>query len=305
MTDAPYARIHVVINPASGKDEPILNTLNDVFRRHGVDWDVSITKKYGDAAAQAKAALADGVDLVVGYGGDGTQHELANAVLEAADAGGGPARMGILPGGTGNGFAREMGVPGTLREATEALCTSARVRSIDVGRLIHVGEAKVPDRFFVQRLYVGVEPEEQTSRELKDRYGVFAYAVNLAQRGPAKEVLYRAEVDGERSEFQASRVYVVNSGMMGTGLRITHGYAVDDGLLDAFAIDGHAHDTILAAASRFLDLHTASASRYVRQCRTLRLETTPDQPVWTDGEYIGRTPISIEVARGALSVVVP
>ena len=124
MADAPYRRIHVVINPASGKDEPILNVLNDVFHRHGVDWNVSITKKYGDAAAQAKAALADGVDLVVGYGGDGTQHELANAVLEAADAAGGPARIGILPGGTGNGFAREMGVPGTLREATEVLCRS-------------------------------------------------------------------------------------------------------------------------------------------------------------------------------------
>ena len=184
MVDAPYQRIHVVINPASGKDEPVLNVLNDVFHRHGVDWDVSITKKYGDAAAQAKAALADGVDLVVGYGGDGTQHELANAVLEAADAVGGPARIGILPGGTGNGFAREMGVPGTLREATEVLCRSDRVRSIDVGRLLEVGNVDVPDRYFIQRLYVGVEPEEQTSREMKDRYGVFAYAVNLAQRGP-------------------------------------------------------------------------------------------------------------------------
>ena len=244
MADAPYRRIHVVINPASGKDEPILNVLNDVFRRHGVDWDVSITKQYGDAAAQAKAALADGVDLVVGYGGDGTQHELANAVLEAADAVGGPARIGILPGGTGNGFAREMGVPGTLREATEVLCQSDRVRSIDVGRLLEVGNVDVPDRYFIQRLYVGVEPEEQTSREMKDRYGVFAYAVNLAQRGPGRTSPYRAEVDGEASEFQASRVYVVNSGMMGTGLRITHGYSVDDGLLDAFAIDGaHArHD---------------------------------------------------------------
>ena len=58
------------------------------------------------------------------------------------------------------------------------------------------------------------------------------------------------------SEFHASRVYVVNSGMMGTGLRITHDYAVDDGLLDAFAIDGRTRDTIVAAASRFLDLHT-------------------------------------------------
>ena len=163
----------------------------------------------------------------------------------------------------------------------------------------------VPDRYFIQRLYVGVEPEEQTSRELKDRYGVFAYAVNMAQRGPAKDVAYRAEVDGELIEFQASRVYVVNSGMMGTGLKITHGYSVEDGLLDAFAIDGHTRDTMVAAASRFLDLHTASASRYHRQCRTLRIETTPDQPVWTDGEYIGRTPLSIEVAPAALSVVVP
>ena len=304
MGDAPYPRIHVVVNPASGKDEPILNTLNDVFGRHGVDWNISITKKYGDAAAQAKAALADGVDLVVGYGGDGTQHELANAVLEAADANGEPPHRDPSRG-TGNGFAREMGVPGTLREATEVLCRSDRTRSIDVGRLLEVGNVDVPDRYFIQRLYVGVEPEEQTSRELKDQYGVFAYAVNMAQRGPGKDVAYRAEVDGERTEFHASRVYVVNSGMMGSGLQITHSYAVDDGLLDAFAIDGRTHDTMIAAASQFLDLHTASASRYHRQCRALRIETTPDQPIWADGEYIGRTPVSIEVAPRALSVVVP
>ena len=88
--------------------------------------------------------------------------------------------MGILPGGTGNGFAREMGVPGTLREATEVLCTSRKTRAVDVGRLTDLGRADIPDRYFVQRLYVGVEPEEQTSRELKDKYGVFAYLVNAA-----------------------------------------------------------------------------------------------------------------------------
>ena len=147
--------------------------------------------------------------------------------------------IGILPGGTGNGFAREMGVPGTLREATEVLCRSTGVRSIDVGRLLEVGNVDVPDRYFIQRLYVGVEPEEQTSREMKDRYGVFAYAVNMAQRGSGDARSRTApRWTASRREFQASRVYVVNSGMMGTGLRITHGYAVDDGLLDAFAIDG-------------------------------------------------------------------
>ncbi len=88
--------------------------------------------------------------------------------------------MGILPGGTGNGFAREMGVPATLREAAEVLCTSAKTRAVDVGRIRELGQATVEDRYFVQRLYVGVEPEEQTSREEKDKYGVFAYLVNAA-----------------------------------------------------------------------------------------------------------------------------
>ena len=112
-------------------------------------------------------------------------------------------------------------------------------------------------------------------------------------------------MDGEQLEFEASKVYIVNSGMIGTGLQITHTYAIDDGLLDAFAIDSKTRDTMVAAAERFLSLHTAKASRYMRQCRSIRIETTPDQPVWADGEYIGRTPVSIEVAPGALSIVVP
>ena len=108
-----YQNIHVIINPASGPNRPILNTLNDVFRKHDVDWDVSITKRYGDATQQAKDAIARGVDLVVGYGGDGTQHELANAVIGTG------MPMGILPGGTGNGFAREIGIPKELDAAVD------------------------------------------------------------------------------------------------------------------------------------------------------------------------------------------
>ena len=92
-----------------------------------------------------------GVDLVVGYGGDGTQHELANAVIGTATP------MAVLPGGTGNGFARELGIPKELRAAVELICTGGRVRQIDVGR---IGE-----QYFIQRMYAGVEPEEQTSRE--------------------------------------------------------------------------------------------------------------------------------------------
>ena len=57
-------RIHVVINPAAGGDEPILNTLNDVFRAHDVDWDVSITRAFGDATRFARKAADGGFDIV-------------------------------------------------------------------------------------------------------------------------------------------------------------------------------------------------------------------------------------------------
>ena len=77
----PYKKVHVIINPAAGKYEPILNTINKVFHKYEIDWQVSITKKFGDATRLAKQAIAAGVDLVAGYGGDGTQMEIANAVI--------------------------------------------------------------------------------------------------------------------------------------------------------------------------------------------------------------------------------
>jgi diacylglycerol kinase (ATP) len=306
MADAPYPRIHVVINPASGKDEPILNTLNDVFREHGVEWDVSVTHKYGDAVTQDRAAIADGVDLVAGYGGDGTQHEIANAVVHAARHEGRDVTMGVLPGGTGNGFAREVGTPGKLRDAVVLLCTSRNTRAIDVGRLMSVGEAKVADRYFIQRVYIGVEPEEQTSREQKDKYGVLAYAVNMAQhKGEGKHFRYKVELDGEAAVVEGTKAYLINSGMMGTGLRITHTYSIQDGLLDCFLVNKGDLDTLISATERFLALPTAGASRHFRQAREVSLDVDPDQPIWADGEYIGRTPLKVDVLPGALRIAVP
>jgi diacylglycerol kinase family enzyme len=186
------------------------------------------------------------------------------------------------------------------------MCTSTATRSIDVGWLRSIGQPHVDDRYFIQRLYIGIEPEQQTSRELKDKFGVFAYAVSMAGRAKSgTRSRYRATVDGEHLEFEASRIYVVNSGMMGTGLKITRTYAIDDGLLDCFAIDGRNIDSVSAAAARFLDIPALNAMHYLRQARAVTVEAEPDQPVWADGEHIGRTPVQVDVLPAALTVVVP
>ena len=86
--------VHVVINPASGHDEPILNAINYAFHEHDIEWSISVTQKFGDATEFARKAAEDGYDIVAGYGGDGTMHEIANGIM------GSKALMGvaILPG---------------------------------------------------------------------------------------------------------------------------------------------------------------------------------------------------------------
>lgn len=288
---APYARVHVIINPASGPNRPILNTLNDVFRKYDVEWDVSITRRYGDASRQAKEAIARGVDLVIGYGGDGTQHELANAVI------GSSTPMGILPGGTGNGFAREMGIPKDLREAIELLCTCSNIRQVDA--------ALVGDEYFIQRLYAGIPPEKQTSRDLKERYGLLAYAITLPKQVlGAQEAEYRLTIDGHRVAVSGIKCYVVNSGRTGTGLSVDVEFSPTDGLLDVFVVSRKPF-SLMAAEARFLHLPTADAGMYYWRGSEITVDATPEQAIWMDGEYHGQSPVTARIAPGALHVVAP
>ncbi len=281
----PYPKVHVIINPASGPNRPILNTLNDVFRKHGVDWDVSITKRYGDATQQARDAIARGVDLVVGYGGDGTQHELANAVIGTG------MPMGILPGGTGNGFAREIGIPKELDAAVELLCTSQHVQQVDA--------VLVGNEYFIQRLYAGIPPESQTSRDLKERYGLLAYAITLPKQVlGATESEYRLTIDGRTTNVSGIKCYIVNSGKTGTGLSIDVDFSASDGFLDVFVVSRKPL-SIMSAEARFFKLPTWSAGLYYWRGREITIEAEPEQAIWMDGEYHGSSPVTAQIVPGA------
>jgi YegS/Rv2252/BmrU family lipid kinase len=282
----------VVINPASGKHEPILNVLNRVLGHHSVEWEVSITRKYGDATEFARRAATSGdFDLVVGYGGDGTQHEIANGVMGTG------VPMGVLPGGTGNGLANEMGIPNTLEPAAELLCTSYNQRKIDV--------AQLEDGYFIQRLFTGIEPEEQTSREDKDKYGTLAYLKrDIGRLRDIQDISYRLTIDGEEIEVMGYKCYVVNSAKAGTGLSISTQFSVDDGCLDVFMLSRDLKSTE-EAVERFLNLKAGESGLYYWRGQQIDILAEPDQPVWTDGEYTGRTPVSIQVLPKALTIAVP
>jgi YegS/Rv2252/BmrU family lipid kinase len=286
----PYKSIHVVINPAAGKGEPVLKYLADICRQHEVDWDISLTRNYGDATQQAKDALARGVDLVVGCGGDGTQHEIANAIIGTGRP------MGILPGGTGNGFATEMGVPKDFRKAVEVLCTSQNIRHVDV--------MQVGDQYSIQRIYAGIEPEQQVTRAQKDKYGTLAYALmTRKQVQESVDAPITLTIDGRRIETHGLKCYVVNSGQGGKGAIDRH-FSVDDGLLDVFVLSRNPI-SVIAAAERFFQIPSFKARMYYWRGRDITVECEPSKAVWADGEVLGRTPVNVKVLPGTLPVVVP
>ena len=111
-------------------------------------------------------------------------------------------------------------------------------------------------------------------------------------------------IDDEEIDVLGHKCYVVNSARTGTGLAISENFKVDDGLLDIFVL---AKDwkSSNAALDRFFGLENKGAGMYYWQGQKIIIHADQDQPVWTDGEYTGRTPVTMAVVPGGLTVAVP
>jgi len=291
----PYKRVLVIINPAAGHDEPILNTLNDVFHSAGVDWDIRITHKFGDATRLAKEAIEMGVDLVAGYGGDGTQMEVANGLL------GSGIPLAILPGGTGNAMARDLNIPINLRQATELIVSSPKRRAVDL--------ARIGDRVFMLRAYAGVKSQDAASREDKDKLGQLAYIqASLKILSNTTPTHYRATVDGEVIEGNALICFILNAGSIGGVLGISlppvGDVNISDGYLDLYAVT-KGIQPLRAITHHLFKIGESQAGIYHWRGKEITLEADPQQEVWIDGEIGGKTPFTTVSIPQALEIVIP
>ena len=291
----PYKKVHVIINPAAGHDEPILNVLNYVFHPAGVEWDTSLTHKSGDATRLAAEAAASGVDLVAAYGGDGTQMEVANGLLGTG------VPQAILPGGTGNAMAHDLGVSLVLREAAELIVNSDKRRAIDL--------AKIGNQVFMLRAYAGLNADDAASREEKDKYGQLAYiqsGLNFIRYVP--ESHYKVTVDGEVIEGEALIVFVLNAGsiggVMGMELPKVGDVDISDGYLDLYAVK-KGMKPLRAVSQHIFNHKGADTGVYHWRGKEITIESDPVQDVWIDGELGGQTPFTVNAMPQALEIVVP
>jgi YegS/Rv2252/BmrU family lipid kinase len=287
-------KIHIVINPASGQPDTILNKLNDVFHSAGAEWSVSITLKSGDATRFARQAIEEGAEVVGAYGGDGTVMEVSQAVS------GGDIPMAILPGGTANLMSVEMGIPKDLTEAAQIIVDpDSQVRRVDMGRF--------GDKEFMLRIGIGFggDKVKMADRELKDKWGVLAYSIaGLKALHTESQAVYKVTVDGEEYEMDGKTCLIDNAGSLGMGsLSAAKDISVSDGLLDVIVVRDASVSAWVGVGKEVLGREPNPDAVRHWQGRDIRVECDPPQTVQGDGEIWGDTPVSAKVMPGVLPIL--
>lgn len=250
-----------------------------------------------DARTAARRAVEGGARRVIAVGGDGTVVEVAAGLLESPD----PPPLGIVPQGTANLLALNLGIPAD-RESAIATAFAGRVARIDCGRAD--GEP------FLIAVGAGIHAEvvALADRAAKRRWGVAAYGIAgwQATRGIAP-LRFRLWIDGEETEIEATSIEVMNCAtVLRRGWEFARGVSPVDGVLDVVA---HRASTLaehlVTAAAVVRGAPTDTDLVVHRPGRRVRIEVDPPARLQRDGEIAGRTPVEVEVLPGRLPVVVP
>jgi YegS/Rv2252/BmrU family lipid kinase len=254
---------------------------------------VVVTEHVGHGRELAAAAAAAGARLVIAWGGDGTISEVASSLI------GSNVALGIVPAGSGNGLARELGI---ARRPAAAIADAVRATPspIDVG--------DVEGRYFVNTAGIGFDAHVASRFATASRRGFLGY-VNVTARALASYVPleYRISVDGRPAQIvRAVLVTIANSAQFGNGARIAPGAKVDDGELDLVTFEERSRFRTLCALPR---LFNGTANR-IAGCTTTRLQQvtiSADAPLTfhVDGEpVLGGTTLRARVHPAALRVAV-
>jgi diacylglycerol kinase (ATP) len=288
--------LQIIINPAAGQNQPILNTFNDVFQPLELVWDVSITRGPGDAHRLAEQAVRAGVDIVGAYGGDGTVAEVSTALA------GTDVPLAIFPGGTGNVLAHELGLPQALEQSAGLLATDYAVRRVDLGQ--------VDDKAFLVTVTSGIFAEmiRHADRDMKDRFGMMAYALSGVQAlTTTPQVRYRLTIDGQQVESEGVACLVANCvNFRVGGISMSPTIDLQDGKLDVVVIRGTDLQSLLAVVAGAVtpDRQILDPIQHW-QGKEITLKVDPPQAISYDGELLDPGPLHISVLPEAMRVIVP
>jgi diacylglycerol kinase (ATP) len=299
---APTSICAVLRNPAAGRGRhaPVVDAAFDALRAGGYELRVLDASTIPEALAAGRRAVDEGATALIAMGGDGT----VNLGLQAVA--GRPAAFGVVPVGTGNDFAAEVGLPAdpvaAARQVAEALRTR-RTRAVDLARI------DGPDGFtrrFAAVLGAGFDAlVNERANAMRWPHGrrrydlaIFAELVRLRPRH------YRITLDGQVLEQDAVLVAFGNATSYGGGMRMCPAAELADGLLDVVIAGPISRTTLLRLQPRvYSGTHVTHPAVSTRRARTITIEAE-GITAYADGERMCPLPITITVEPGALSLLV-
>jgi YegS/Rv2252/BmrU family lipid kinase len=303
-------KVGFILNPASGAATGFHKQLHKAvthLEKQGCHVELLKTQAKDDGIRLARQAADDQYDVVVAVGGDGTINEVCNGLAGTNTA------MAVLPAGTANVYAAELGIPiwGPLKP--DAVINGANVimtgrrRRIDLGR-VHLADGS--SRYFLMWCGIGLDaaitqakPSSTQVRELNyATWAISGLMVTYDFMGTPATLT----TDDEIVKKRLLMAVVSNGQLYGRIWRLAPEAKMDDGLLDVAVMTGHGWpSTIRHVVGVTLKRHIKDPDFFLYHTTRLSLSAKHTLPIHVDAEPFGSTPAEIEVAPLALNVIVP
>lgn len=290
---------YIIVNPIAGaivNPDVLLKQLRRLEPRK-----LSLTKRAGEAETLARAAFRAGCDYIIAAGGDGTLNEVINGIASPHPIRG--VRMGIVPLGTANDFARSMKLPARVENNVDIL----RAKQTVLVDLVRVTGKRT--RYFINVSAGGFSGavDEKLTPQIKSTWGPLAYLRSAAAALP-KLRAYRATVifdDVERWEGELYNIVIANGQFVAGGLPIAPDASVRDGLLDVLLVPKRpAREMALLTAQMLLGKHLSSDVIPFRRTRKISVKSRPRMWFNVDGEPFGDDPAVFQILPRALEFVI-
>lgn len=293
-------RLAVILNPGSGSVQNAEDIAKAISERLPTA-ELMQGRQAGDAERDARDAIAKGFDTIVVAGGDGTLNEVLNGVMEKEAA---RATLGLLPLGTGNDFARTLGVPLEL-EAALAIIEEGSVARLDVVRV-----TATSTRYFLNVSaggFAGTVNEKMTP-EIKANWGPLSYVRGMLEALPELSP-YQVEltIDDQAPQHESAfNIALANARFVAKGVPIAPTAEAIDGLLDLVLVRETTLPRLALLVPQILaGGHLESEDVLHVLGRRIAIRATPPMTFNTDGEIFGDTPCIFEVLPKAVNFIVP
>jgi len=295
-------RICVIFNPTARGERA------KRFRRHldaiGAECALKPTTAPGWGRALAAEAVREGFVIIVAAGGDGTLNEVLNGIGDEPD-GFARVRLGVLPLGTINVFAREIGMPRDLRGAW-AVIRRGRESAIDLPQVEFGATGKSQRRWFAQLAGAGLDAHavELVDWNLKKKIGFFAYVVAALKAMRATQS--KISTQDVLQPMTGEQVLIGNGRLYGGPFAVFPEAKLSDGLLDVCVFPRVTWGTVLSCGWGLVTgrLHQSGGARHF-QAESFSLTAPTRTALELDGEWAGELPARFSVQRQLLRAIVP